>query len=252
VFHQCFRAETSADFVIALFEQLLTILVRNFLCALSSAESLSMQSTGWQGQWSDDLSRLSNLVFLDVSQNMLSGTLSFQMMPALQHVVVSANRFGGSLGELFACDRCRDTLVSFVSVDNQLTGQLPPLTNFTALESFIVSKSAITGSIPTEFGLLTQLSNLDLSDNVFLSGVLPSELASLSKLEHFNIGGSSISGTIPSEFGQLQSIKELFFNAPFLTGTIPEAICGIEGLKGIAYTSNLECPCSGDRICILT
>lgn len=221
------------------------------LYTVSSAESLSMESTGWQGKWNDDMSRLSNLVFLDISQNMLSGALSFLTMTALQYVAMSNNRFEGSLDAWLACDQCRDSLVSFVSKDNQLTGQLPSLTNFTALETFIVSRSGVNGSIPTEYGLLGRLLNLDLSDNVFLSGPLPSELASLSNLEHLNVGGSSISGAIPSEFTQLRSLEELVINAPFLTGTIPEGICGIESLVGIAYTRNLECPCVQEQLCIL-
>jgi Leucine-rich repeat (LRR) protein len=223
-----------------------------YLLFLSIAESLSLESTGWEGKWNDDMNRLSNLVFLDVSQNMLSGTMSLHSMTELQYLTMSNNRFEGNLDDILTCDQCPDKLVSFISIDNPLSGQLPILTNFTRLESFLVSGARITGSIPTEFGLLTQLSNLDLSDNIYLSGVLPTELATLSNLEYFNIGGSSISGTIPSEFGQLQSLEELYLSAPFLTGTIPDAICGIGTLVGISYTDNLECPCAGERVCILS
>jgi Leucine-rich repeat (LRR) protein len=196
------------------------------------------------------MNQLSNLAFLDVTQNMLSGTMSLQYMPKLQYLTISNNQFEGTLDEILTCDQCSSNLKSFVSVENPLTGPLPLLSNFTTLQSFLVSKSLISGTIPTEYGLLSGLVHLDLRDNVYLTGLLPTELGTLSNLEYFNIGGSSISGTVPSEYGQLQSLTEIFLTAPFLSGTIPQSICAIGSLVGISYSDNLVCSCQGTLLCI--
>ena len=86
------------------------------------------------------------------------------------------------------------------------------------------------GTISPSVGLLTNLVSLSLADNM-LSGVVPKELASLSKLRTLTINGN-----------------------PNLTGSLPEEVCwGQDGLAQIVadcasseatgLPPNVVCPC---------
>jgi hypothetical protein len=52
-----------------------------------------------------------------------------------------------------------------------------------------LSSNRLSGSLPSELGLLSQLIDLSLSSN-FMSGQLPSELGLLTQLSHFSLFGN--------------------------------------------------------------
>ena len=57
----------------------------------------------------------------------------------------------------------------------------------------------MSGTLPTELGLLTSLMSLQLDGNR-LTGTIPSELARLSLLETLSLGGGNrIDGSVPSQ-----------------------------------------------------
>ncbi len=59
----------------------------------------------------------------------------------------------------------------------------------------------VRGTIPTELGLLTQLTSLDLSGNQ-LNGTIPSALGKLTQLTALRLSGNQLNGTIPSTIGK--------------------------------------------------
>ena len=61
---------------------------------------------------------------------------------------------------------------------------------------------SLTGTIPTEIGNLTNLSNLDFGDN-HLTGSVPSEIGNLTNLKSILIQENRLSGTIPEAIGNL-------------------------------------------------
>lgn len=73
----------------------------------------------------------------------------------------------------------------------------------------------LTGSIPSEIGLLSELETLDLSHNR-LSGELPGELANLTKLETLNLEGNSLSGELPSALTALNTLKNINLGGIFM------------------------------------
>eukprot|EP00966_Prymnesium_polylepis_P118456 2739094-Prymnesium_polylepis.1 len=65
------------------------------------------------------------------------------------------------------------------------------------------------GEVPSELGLLTQLTALSMHSNS-LSGEAPSELGLLTQLTYLSMTSNSLSGEVPSELGLLTRLTELY------------------------------------------
>jgi Leucine-rich repeat (LRR) protein len=70
------------------------------------------------------------------------------------------------------------------------------------------SNNAFTGTVPSELGLLTALTELQLDNNAF-TGTVPSELGLLTALTYLTLDNNAFTGTVPSELGSL-TVNELF------------------------------------------
>ena len=118
------------------------------------------------------------------------------------------------------------------------------------LRHYKMNGNSITGTIPTQFGNLTQLEILRLEGNK-LVGEIPMEIYNAVKLVEVNLGqnnlGGSIStlignlvnietldiatnkemtGSLPSEMESLKSFTSLHIEATGLTGSVPSGVCG--------------------------
>ncbi|KAI2505230.1 hypothetical protein MHU86_9226 [Fragilaria crotonensis] len=81
----------------------------------------------------------------------------------------------------------------------------------------------IDSTIPSEIGLLTQLTYLSFYTN-YLTSTIPSEIGLLTKLTFMNFEKNSFTSTIPSEIGRLTQLTALDFSNNFLTSAIPSEI----------------------------
>ena len=106
-----------------------------------------------------------------------------------------------------------------------LSGTLPTQIGLLSLLSshLILHANSISGTIPTEIGLLSQLiSGLSLGSNPF-SGTIPTEIGQLRQLSHaLTLSDTSISGVIPTEIGLLSNlVADLSFASNALSGSLP-------------------------------
>ncbi|XP_019096692.1 PREDICTED: probable LRR receptor-like serine/threonine-protein kinase At1g56140, partial [Camelina sativa] len=83
--------------------------------------------------------------------------------------------------------------------------------------------NALSGPIPKEIGLLTELKSLGLGVNNF-SGSIPAEIGTCTKLIKIYLGASGLRGGIPSSFANLLELEEAWLNDLDITGPIPELI----------------------------
>jgi len=87
--------------------------------------------------------------------------------------------------------------------ENGLTGSLPMFIKelvslSSSLEVLRFSKNALSSTIPTEIGQLSNLQSLFLNNNN-LVGTIPTSLGNLNKLSIFSVGNNGMDGTIPGE-----------------------------------------------------
>ncbi|CAJ1939941.1 unnamed protein product [Cylindrotheca closterium] len=118
-----------------------------------------------------------------------------------------------------------DGILTRVYLDyDELTGHMPSeiglLTHLTYLNLF---QNALTGRIPTEIGKLTSLKAVFFAGNR-LTGQIPSEIGELSSLTRLSLPNNNFSGPIPSEIGQLTELIAVRLSDNKLSGTIPSEI----------------------------
>jgi hypothetical protein len=164
-----------------------------------------------------------NLFEFDCSYTLVNGGLTdanFAGLNNLYYVVISGLSLGSSIPsvfgslsniELFYCD---DSLItgdlSYMEgmgklrehwVDNNpnLGGPLYPfISDIESMISLSLTDNALTGTIPTSFGTMSNLKSLWLFGNQLIGNV-PTEIGDLYKLEFFQVEGNELTGSMPAE-----------------------------------------------------
>lgn len=142
------------------------------------------------------------------------------------HVVginLSANHLTGTLPSIAAFTALQDFMVS----NNELYGTLPDISALIWLRTFAASANRFTGSIPNLAGF-TALKSFLVGENQ-LTGTIPS-LDGLDALKSFDVGDNRLTGTIPELAGHIALVNFIVAGNE-LTGTIPD----LSGLDSLAY-----------------
>ncbi|KAJ9546053.1 hypothetical protein OSB04_025760 [Centaurea solstitialis] len=108
-----------------------------------------------------------------------------------------------------------------------------------AVSRLNLSSSGLNGTLEHfSFSSFPNLTHFELSLNYF-SGIIPSEIARLSKLVYLDFSSNQFSGIIPPEIGRLRNLDTLhLFDNQFINGSIPQAICQLRSLSGLALYNN--------------
>ena len=92
------------------------------------------------------------------------------------------------------CDGGNTTVIRIGLLNNGLNGTIPTeLGNLTNLTELWLAQNQLTGNIPTELGNLTNLTSLYLIINQ-LSGSIPTELGNLTNLTSLSLGVNQLTG----------------------------------------------------------
>jgi Leucine-rich repeat (LRR) protein len=95
----------------------------------------------------------------------------------------------------------------------------------------------VGNTIPTEMGLLTQLTQLDLRQ-MNLAGRIPSTLGKLTQLVHLTLANNQLTGTIPTTLGSLTQLSRISFFLNQLSGTIPTTLSHLTQLNLFDFGNN--------------
>ena len=108
------------------------------------------------------------------------------------------------------------------ATENDLSGSIPTQMGLlTSLAELRLDSNSLSGTLPTELGLPTaMMEHLHLDSNS-LNGPIPTELGELTSLDELRLYSNSLSGTFPTELGELTSLRELSLQTNALSGTIP-------------------------------
>ena len=145
------------------------------------------------------------------------------------------NCFGGVASECSAPGRCLNVGAS------EITGTIPAadLAKLTGLVSLTLNFNLeLSGTLPREIGLLTDLTSLFL-DTCGFTGSLPHEIGNLTKLINFIAGGNSgLTGSLPRELGKLTALQILRLSESGYTGLLPRELGEMTQLTTLVLNDN--------------
>ena len=163
----------------------------------TSLERLNLQRNELTGPIPAELGNLTGLKVLRFGDNDLSGPIPAELggLHELNRLELGDNDLSGpipaELGGLHALNRLE-------LGGNALTGLVPArLGELTALTHLFLEDNDLEGSVPSEFGALTALREFKLMNNAGMTGMLPTGLTALTRLEVFLAGGTEL--CVPSE-----------------------------------------------------
>ena len=142
------------------------------------------------------LAKLDELLYLDLSDNLFSGTIPDELydMTKLQSLVLSSNRVEGTLSNKMG------KLVNLRHLDlsaNNLRGTLPKsmgkMKSLEVLylgESGLEVKNQLSGKIPEAWSGMKSLARLSLSGNAGIKGKFPSWIGKLGALEELTLANT--------------------------------------------------------------
>ncbi|XP_061354221.1 leucine-rich repeat receptor protein kinase HPCA1-like [Gastrolobium bilobum] len=111
--------------------------------------------------------------------------------------------------------------------------------SFGSVISITLVNRNLSGQLPSEIGLLSQLQTLDLSYNKNLIGRLPNEIGNLKKLQVLTLIGCGFNDAIPDTIGNLQRLVQLSLNSNKFYGPIPPSIGRLSRITWLDLSENL-------------
>ena len=198
---------------------------------------------------------VSNILWLEVSYNDLSGTLPpnlflWSLQSSLSMTTFNffgqANLFTGTIPSGFIADMpsSASLTVQFNVAGNNLTGQLPELCDPVTTSYLTLYYNNFTGTIPDVWATCN-MPSVDIHDNPLLSGSLPPNLFAGGALKIFSASDTNLTGDLPPVTGALTTLLlantglELCSNAS--NTSIPASFTGTCVLDGTA-----ACSCGSD------
>ena len=108
---------------------------------------------------------------------------------------------------------------------------------FDCVERIIFEDNGLSGTIPTELGLLPDLVVLGMEQGT-TTGSIPSELGQLEKMIFIDLDFNELTGSIPPEIYQLTKLRTLDLNVNLLTGSIQTNIGDLTDLDFVQLQNN--------------
>jgi Leucine-rich repeat (LRR) protein len=241
---------------------------------LSRLIDLNLNSSGFSGQIPLEISQLSHLSSLDLSNNFmysfdhliplelkeptlrrlvanltslqkldLSGVNISSKVPNILANLSSLTHLGlrscGLHGEfpkgIFMLPNLRSFEVEF---NDGLTGYLPGFTWSSPLETLNLGHTSFSGELPASTGNFSFLTSLSMQ-GCNLSGSIPSSLGNLTKLTLLNLRYNAFVGNVPSSFKNLVQLYFLDISHNQLTGPVPFKVIGLPQLWCVSLSYNL-------------
>ncbi|XP_027926639.1 putative leucine-rich repeat receptor-like serine/threonine-protein kinase At2g24130 isoform X2 [Vigna unguiculata] len=205
---------------------------------LNNLRTLLLQENQIFGSIPRGLASLSRLFILNLTSNLLNGTVSSDIfrLPRLEQLFLSHNHFKIPIPE--AIGECLNLGLLDLS-HNQFSGRIPDsLGDLVRLNSLFLNNNLLSGTIPPTLGRCSNLYRLDLSHNR-LTGSIPLKLAGLREIRIFiNVSHNHLEGDLPIELSKLEKVQEIDLSSNYLTGSIFPQISGCIAVSMINFSNN--------------
>mmetsp|Transcript_5908 Transcript_5908/g.14555 ORF Transcript_5908/g.14555 Transcript_5908/m.14555 type:complete len:554 (+) Transcript_5908:531-2192(+) len=181
---------------------------------LSDLEYLDVSNNDLHGSLPETFHDLSSLRKIFAYKNQLTGTLSDRVggkLSSLTHFHLSHNNLTGSIPDAWASvGEITRPLQYFNVYSNALTGTIPSSLRFRDVWYFDVGRNNLEGQLPEDVGLqFVELRHLLLDHNYF-NGTLPDSYVNVGngRLESFHIDHNQFTGQVPGNHDQRDKLVE--------------------------------------------
>nr|XP_017225212.1 PREDICTED: leucine-rich repeat receptor protein kinase EMS1-like [Daucus carota subsp. sativus] len=205
---------------------------------IRSLRFLNISYTWVQGEISGEgLANLTKLIHLDMSQNLLNGSIPAQLFQLrfLQSLDLSDNSLKDGLSrEIGKLEDLRSLKLDRNSIDGNIPVQIG---NLTRLQQFSISHNKFLGRIPESILNLKELEKLDASNN-YLEMHIPNRIGTLFHISILVLGVNRLTGSIPLSIRNLSKLETLRLEDNMLSGEIPSWLFDIDSLKNLYLGGN--------------
>lgn len=234
------------------------------LCQSNRVVSIKLPSSSLSGTFPPNFNTLTNITYIDLHNNSLTGSLpNFYGLAGLQTVSLGHNMFTSIPPGCFQLLHDLRTLnlsnnlnldswafpitdltfsISTETIDLEATnmiGSLPPemFNTFPSLNTFILSHNNITGSLPLSLGE-SRVRCLRLNHQGFsrLSGTID-VISSMRFLSQAWLHNNLFTGPIPTMFNSTY-LSDLQLKNNLLTGLVPSSLLALTSLNNISLDNN--------------
>lgn len=206
------------------------------ISSLDSLTELSIDGNNFTGEI--NLSNLTSLRFLNISNNAFSGGLEWNYLNLQNLEVLDAynNNFS------FPLPAGITSLKKLKYLDlggNFFFGKIPEsYGKMVSLEYLSLAGNDLHGKIPAELGNLTNLKEIYMGYYNVFEGGIPKEFGKLVNLVHMDLSSCELDGPIPPELGNLLSIDTIFLHINLLSGPIPKQLGNLTSLVNLDLSAN--------------
>nr|GLL36788.1 probable LRR receptor-like serine/threonine-protein kinase IRK [Ipomoea trifida] len=209
---------------------------------LQFLKEVNLSNNQFMGGLPDSFENWVSLLVLDVSKNLLNGNLpAWIFRLGLKTVVLSGNRFNGSIGYDSMESKTPPSYQTLQVLDlsmNSLSGEIPSsIGNFSSLQVLNVSGNSLSGGVPSSVGKMNVIRVLDLSHNG-LNGTIPVEIGGAVSLQELRLESNFLSGLVPADITHCSSLSSLVLSQNNFSGQIPAEIAGLTELQILDLSLN--------------
>jgi len=210
----------------------------------------SKGGNGLIGAIPDDISRLSSLTYLSLSDNELGGPIPSSISKLTNLTTLLLNGCGltsipDSIGQL------KELKTLGLTANELKWDEIPSsMGDLAKLEELTLASNQFPGVMPVFFSRLKALTFLDL-DSSQLQGKLPTAMPFPTSLQKLWLYGNQFTGRIPEYIGQLTAMVDLDLSENQFTGPIPESIVQLKTMKDLNLMKNQLSGKFNTKICDL-
>ena len=106
-----------------------------------------------------------------------------------------------------------------------------PIFLLTNLTYFRVQNNQLNNSIPKELGNLKNLHKLDLANNTYFIGPIPTTISLFTNLTYLSVQYNRLTGELPHSLANLTQLEIFDFPYNFISGSIPKELGNLKYLS---------------------
>lgn len=195
------------------------------------------ESDGLKGQLPAEISNLTEIRYLLLTNNQLTGTLpdSWVSLKKLDRLWLNLNKFSGPLPDSWS------SLVNIKHIwinTNQFSGQLPlSWAKLVNLELLNLAENNFSGTLPESWSAMVNMADFSLNANK-LTGTLPESWSSMVKLDNLALRDNQFSGTLPDTWSSFKVLRQFQLDNNQFVGPIPASWASMTNLQFFTCEQN--------------